>query len=412
MSSVPPSYDADAPPPYHEVVDKLNKLIGGTDSPTEIIKAASKLDDKELLLLATYADKDPLKTDEQKKKFEVGVKTTIASEQEVPEAELKQGAIKAAQAVANIDKLFIELRARLTQIDDKYSPPDGGFAPKLEAPRQQYLKLLQSSRDLATEIAQHGQSFDHEVIRFCADKTLSVETRKQKIEKWIADAESFGDRSSKQNQEFDKLMSEIREIFMHYSTWAEPRFQEIEGQIKTITEQIEALDKEIDDLKNALAIAGAGAVAGFLGGAILTLCLGPVALIGGLVVAGASLLAGLGIIIAYAIKQSQRDDLTDKKRKLQDEEKNLQAIRDQLRDMANGKDSHIKSFQTNVNVLMGYWTHARSDAIQIQKWLHDAEDDADLPDYMKANLEMGVKYYEKMASYLLEYASGISPSSE
>lgn len=69
------------------------------------------------------------------------------------------------------------------------------------------------------------------------------------------------------------------------------------------------------------------------------------------------------------VKRSQSSSLVDKRRGLEDDQKNLQVVRDQPRDMANGMDSDIKSLDANLAGLMGYWTHARSDALAIRYWL-------------------------------------------
>lgn len=411
MSAAPPAYNAaDAPPAYHEAIGKLSNLLGETKSPSEVINAASNLSEDELLLIAKYSDPVVLETDEQKRKFSMGVKQTISSSHEVSEEDLEQSASKTAQAAVDIDLLFTKLHNRLTEIDDLHKSPEGGFAKRVKASQQKYRDILQESQALSIEVAVHGEAFDEQVVKLCADRKLSIERRKERIENWIQHTEKITERMKQQKEHFTSLKDDISKLVEHYSNWAKSRFEEIEGRIEVIKTEIEVLDKELNSLLKWLLGVVVGATAGLLGVALLGIVFPPAVIIGGLIVAGASITAAASILVMYFDKAKKRRQLASEKDQLEEEKAKLLSIRNQLKNIAEMTDSDVALLHANISVLEVSWANATLDAIEIQQWLHNGADTVDLPSYMEQNLKHGVTTYKKLAFLFRNYGQNTKVS--
>ncbi|KOC14511.1 hypothetical protein AFLA70_5g008662 [Aspergillus flavus AF70] len=358
MTSIPPAYNAgDTPPSYDEVVKKVDKLIGNSRSPREIISTVSQLSNEEISLLAERADRNPLKSDEHKRNFDLGVKKTITSQHEVPDDHLKEGASKAREASRKIDSAFESLVGRLAGIDNIYEPPGGGYSPKLKG---------------------------------FQEKTESIQESSLALER-----------------EFHNLTGDLQSFFHDFSSWAQPRVDELEKDIKKLKDKIEELKKEIEELNKALIGVLAGGIGGGFAIAIAGWWLGPIAVIGGLIVAGLSVFAALGIAIALGVKRDKLRDVEKSKEEKDKELKRITSAREQLEKLSNGTDSDIMEFRAGIQMISGVWQTALQDAREIKNYLDDADTDANQPTYMRQSLDEGVKIYNRMATYLYEYAKQV-----
>lgn len=408
MTSIPPAYNAgDTPPSYDEVVKKVDKLIGNSRSPREIISTVSQLSNEEISLLAERADRNPLKSDEHKRNFDLGVKKTITSQHEVPDDHLKEGASKAREASRKIDSAFESLVGRLAGIDNIYEPPGGGYSPKLKGFQERYRGIWERSKLFATDLAHQGKTFDEIVVKYCADPKNSVQQRRERIEGWITKTESIQESSLALEREFHNLTGDLQSFFHDFSSWAQPRVDELEKDIKKLKDKIEELKKEIEELNKALIGVLAGGIGGGFAIAIAGWWLGPIAVIGGLIVAGLSVFAALGIAIALGVKRDKLRDVEKSKEEKDKELKRITSAREQLEKLSNGTDSDIMEFRAGIQMISGVWQTALQDAREIKNYLDDADTDANQPTYMRQSLDEGVKIYNRMATYLYEYAKQV-----
>ena len=117
MASSPHEYVTDSPPPpYGEVEEKLNDLIGSNPTPKKVLDAAKGLSKGEIAVLIKSADKHfPLKTKKEKQDFAIGFAQTASS----PESKeyIYASSSSASRAAKEINSIFQRLLFKIIQID-------------------------------------------------------------------------------------------------------------------------------------------------------------------------------------------------------------------------------------------------------------------------------------------------------
>ncbi|KAF5863375.1 hypothetical protein ETB97_010256 [Aspergillus alliaceus] len=402
-----PAYTTDSSPPsYDEVAKKLQDLIGDNQSPEKVLDIANTLSDDEINTLANGLDTHyPLQNDQQKANFTVGVGQTLSSEEGL--ARLKIAGNAASQAVKEIDEIFTKLQLKLAHIDQIY---ESGFQKTLIGLRDTFQGILRDSRYLATNIGQHGElEFDKIIIKFCADTNYTVEERKTRIAKFIADAQEFETSAKAVQERYSELSSSFQAFISSFSGWAKDKEGELTNQIKALVEELEKLNQTLNDIKTAqtaiTSIAGVAIpIASLLIASKVFPGLESIILIGGLIAAGVAISAVIGLAIAANRVQNDIDEKTREKKNLEEELEQIRKAREELQYL--GLTS-LSEFKSCVLVLSNYWQSTSRDAQLIQAWLEKGADYADQPEYMKMNLEKAVDTYASMAVYLYEYAAGV-----
>lgn len=168
---------ADAPPSYDSIVDKLTKSLGPQPKLEDVYKIREQLPKYEKDVLAAHIYEVPPMTKEEEFKLTLGIAQSMSSE--IGHDYLDTEAREVNKAVKEIQAMFNKLNGQLSEVDRQYtSPKDGAFAPRLAKHSnvrvesilklkrflvwrfpspQEYNRILQKSRDLATEIAVYGQ---------------------------------------------------------------------------------------------------------------------------------------------------------------------------------------------------------------------------------------------------------------
>ncbi|PYH71325.1 uncharacterized protein BO88DRAFT_451997 [Aspergillus vadensis CBS 113365] len=404
MSPLPaPAYTADnSPPSYDEVAGKLERLVGSNPTVEKALEAANSLSEEEIFVLANgYEDHKPLQTDQQKADFTVGAGQHLSSEEGQNGMALSGSA--ASQASVNIDSRLIDIQQKLAVIDQKYNE---GFADTVAGIRQDYNQVLQNSRNLAADISQKGKSFDKVIVKYCADSTISLEDRKAKAKAFVSDINKLGATAEDIQEQFSAVKNNFSSFVDTYSTWAEGKEGELTQQIADLEQEIRSLTQELNSLETAekamVALAGAALpIAGALGEIFQPVK--PLILIGGLIFAGVSLAAALGLYIAAGVVKNKINQKTYEK---QDLEKLLETIRSAHQDLQGMQQSGLLSFQACLDVLPQYWSSTVQNAQSIYDWLEKGGETA-RPVYMNLNVEKGVESYNATAAYLDTYARGL-----
>ncbi|KAF5857400.1 hypothetical protein ETB97_005892 [Aspergillus alliaceus] len=405
MASTLPSYTAgEAPPSYDSVVHKIEAAVGSPRTPEKYLAAVQKLSSAEISVIAEGA-KDhppPIHTEEDKKTFAIGA--AQAASQDSATDLLKQAADKATSAAKNIQDVFQSIQLKITEIDQIHK---SNFLPDLSSHQKTFNSILQDSRLLSADISQYGKSFDEIIVQFCADKTISLQERINKIGEFIKRAEEFENRSADTHSRFEKLMHDFTTFVGHFSSWAKGKEGELTTEIESLNKEIQELQEKLQKLQKSLVILGVAAGVGLPVLAVATALSGPFApfvAIGGLIALGATAASIAGISIAIVVTSNQIEAKQTEKEKLLNQVEKIQHTRQDLVDL--GKEK-LTVFTDSVKILTGYWTRTTANAREIKDWLEDGANMADQPKFMEMNLKHGVRIYSALAVYLENYASGL-----
>ncbi|KZT66205.1 hypothetical protein DAEQUDRAFT_768233 [Daedalea quercina L-15889] len=337
----------------------------------------------------------------QKKGFSSGMAKAASRKDATPQFE--QAANAAADAAKNVDEMFVSLTAKLMSLEDTES-----FVEKFNVIKQHYRDVVTDSHGLAVDIAQYAESFDKIVVKFCADTTLTVERRKKKIEEFIAKGDDIKSKAGTMDGRFTDLIDEFTDFVGSFKDWAKTREEADQKKIKQLLKEIGEITETIGKIDTAMkVIAGALALTLPITG-ILAVCFPPAApfIIGiGCAIAGVELGSLTGLAIARNILLNQKATKEGQITDLQNEISKIKAARTQLEERG---QADLNTFTVNIRAISGVWVHVQNDAQAIHKWLQDGADDADQPDYMKASLEEAVAVYTAMATYLKNYANGVT----
>ncbi|KAI1493551.1 hypothetical protein F5X96DRAFT_620961 [Biscogniauxia mediterranea] len=403
MAAVLPPYVAgDSPPSYEEVAGKVDRLVGGSTDPQKYLDVASSLSEMERKVLQDGAEENnPIKTDKDKEKLTLGAVKTMSTDEAI--GKLKDDAKTAAEAVKAIDASFATLQQEIAKIDQIESTE---FLNKLNEHKKKYRAILQKSRLLAADISQYGSSFDKVIIPLVTDESLTVDQRKDQINKFIERTEGFQTAGNDINEQFESLNYEFGHFIAEFSIWGKDKEQELNDEIKKLYEKLADLADQLAKLQTTLLALGFGLGAGLTIGGIALALSGPAApfiLIGGLIFFGATAAAVAGIAIAMGVISNQIDETRREIKEKSDEIDTIKHARKNLEDV--GK-TQFGVFRDSIQVLESYWTAMLADAEKAKGWLEDGANMANIPQYMEHSLKEGVQVYSAMAKYLDEYAKG------
>ncbi|KAH8112481.1 hypothetical protein DFH11DRAFT_1545834 [Phellopilus nigrolimitatus] len=398
---------SDAPPSYESVVARLEQRLGSNPKPQEVLDVAKQLHQYEIDILVDNAGKAADLTPAEQAAFTVGVAKTMSSQDAVPY--LKTAATDAAAACSEIENMFINLTSTLASIDAKNIPPkEGPFVPRFKILNQEFLRIVRDSGDLAVKIANYGLRFDSEIIPICTDEKYTVAQRKEKLEKFIKDADTFSEKAGVLERSFSDLKFDFATFTGSFGGWAFDKEGADTKELEQARKDLETLRKELSELKIALFAVGGAAAASLPVTGILALLSGPFApfvIIGGLIFAGLSTSSVVGLAVAITSKKEQVEAKQARIDALVQSINDIKATREKLELLGT---ENLKLFNQNVSVMALLWTSAHNDALEIKTWLEDGAEDVDMPEYMLRSVNDAVDIYKTMAGYLRQYADGIT----
>ncbi|KZF26982.1 hypothetical protein L228DRAFT_258330 [Xylona heveae TC161] len=407
MTPAPPAYTAGASPPsYDEVVKKLETLVGDDVTPDSVLNAAAQLSDEETNILIDGADDHwPLETDKQKEDFAIGSGQTLSSPE--GKAQLESAGNETTQATVEIENIFAQLHLKIAQIDRIHHSE---FEPGIIRLLLSYRGILTESRDLAAKISVQATNFDGLIVKFCADDTIPVESRRGLIESYIATNSSFESNAHGIINRFHGLTNDFGSFVAEFSNWAKDREGEITEQIKTIEQELQDLHKKLYRLESALLafeilFKASIPIAGSL--AKLLPKFAPFIILGGVITAVASYATIAGLAAGISRTNFRIHTKTREKEELQAELENIRQTRAELEDF--GSNS-LTQFQTAISILTGTWEQIIEDAKVIQSWIARGADSKHRPEYMDLNLRHAVHKLmnldDAISGYLESYAKG------
>ncbi|KLO95406.1 uncharacterized protein Y057_12826 [Fusarium fujikuroi] len=406
METTLPQYSTqDAPPSYEDVVKKFTAALGDGKDPEKILDAANALNlaDCKVVFDKNGGNPPPFVEEKDRDKFHLGAEK--AASLPIAQGHLKERAQTASQAVKDIEGIFHQLLLEIMKIDQIHK---SDFIPELRKHKETFSKLIQESRLLAREISQYGKQFDEVTIEFCADKDISVQDRIKRIQSFIEEAKKFQTASDAMQDRFTKLHDDFTVFVGKFVSWAEKKEGELDKKVTKLIKEIGDLKGRITKVILSMVAVGAGgttlgmflAVGGFLAPGPWSLFL----IGGGLILAGLSAAACIGLIATWMILSNELKQKEKEKKQYEDQIKHIQQARSQL--VSLGKED-LAIFSEKISFLKGYWTKASSDAVEIEGWLKGGADDAKYPKYMERSLKEGVKIYKALSTYLDEYSRGI-----
>ncbi|RAK77726.1 uncharacterized protein BO72DRAFT_447851 [Aspergillus fijiensis CBS 313.89] len=404
-ATAPPAYEPhSSPPSYDSLVDKVCQLVGSDPTPQKFIDAAATLSESEIEILKDGGDfSDPIKNERDNKVFSTGAAKGLAS----PEcAEHLRAASNAAVEASNeIERLFVSLHLKIAQIDRIHH---SGFEPKLVENQVAYRVVLADSRNLATDIAVHGNRFDDMIIPFCFDKSISVDTRRTVLNRFIDQMDTAQADARTMEHKFSELQTNFTSFIADFSVWARDREEQLKQEIARVLEELEELRDKLTSLNTSILALGGGAL---LLPAVTALAaasgiLGPFLAIGGLIALGVSVAAIVSMAALAVAKAATESQIRTKEREKASLENQIEQIRLARQELMDVGEDKLEAFRVNLNVLQSVWTSVAADARLISGYLNGALELAEMPEWMQWDLESANSVYKRMAEYLTNYAKG------
>jgi len=251
--------DADAPPSYESVIGKVDAGVKAEPTFDGLQKVLASLSEPEKAALASH-DPAPVVLDpEQEKKFREGFAQGFAQAQ----GHLEWNAQECANMCKKVGQDFLDVTNKLSAI----SSQDGSQASKdlvtdFVALEQRYQGLLTSSRVSAVKVAQQADRFDTVIVPIAADKSISIDTKKQKIKEFIQEAENLETEANGIQASFSLFLTDMTTYTGRFSGWATQKEGEISKEIAKLAADIADLNDQIGKIKIAMiAIGGTAAVA-------------------------------------------------------------------------------------------------------------------------------------------------------
>ncbi|KAK7032367.1 hypothetical protein VNI00_013115, partial [Paramarasmius palmivorus] len=197
---------------------------------------------------------------------------------------------------------------------------------------QRYDRLVQSSKDIATEIAAYGMrglfKFDMAVVKLCADQSLSIEEREEVIDEFVERANRFKEEADTVNTRFKILHDDFANFQGKFILLAQNKEKEAEKEIEQATKELKDLGDQLGGLvRRAFGCLGGGIL--FFGAAHAATYPLPAYsdsfFVGALIVLGVSMVVGLFLTVKMIAIPS---DMNVKRRKIESLQKNVEEIRD------------------------------------------------------------------------------------
>ncbi|KZT66203.1 hypothetical protein DAEQUDRAFT_730550 [Daedalea quercina L-15889] len=259
-------------------------------------------------------------------------------------------AVRTASAAKQFDVAFDLAVTGALQIVDKIEGHEP-FGPELLRIQVTYRTYVWASDTLSLAIADYGESFDNKIIKLCANKSLTVKQRRDAINEFIKEADAIHTTAKGIMTNLNTLKDDFTAVVIRFCAWIT---KEIENLVKEIKRALEQLERDIERLRRAAAAA---------------------------------------IIGSMLPDSASSSDLAV-------------ASSDATSDLA--RKDYVGDAVIAIDALGKLWQAVTNDAQEIELWLKDGADDADIPEYMKCSLEEAVKIYADMAVPLRAYAKTLT----
>ncbi|KZT66202.1 hypothetical protein DAEQUDRAFT_730547 [Daedalea quercina L-15889] len=255
-------------------------------------------------------------------------------------------AVRAASAAKQVDVVFdVAVTAALFVVDiiSGHEP----FAPQLLRIQATYHIYVWATYALSLAIADYGEKFDNVIIKLCADKSLSVEQRREAISGFIRDADTIHTTAIGIMTNLNTLEDDFNTFVASFRAWVT---EAVESFVRDIQQALGQLSSDVARIRSAAA-------------------------------------ASLGLPVAFAADRAVANS----------------NVTSEL-----SQNDYVGDAVAAIDSLGKLWQAVTNDAEEIEGWLKDGADDADLPEYMKLSLEEAVKLYADMAVPLRAYANALT----
>ncbi|PLB48704.1 hypothetical protein P170DRAFT_475052 [Aspergillus steynii IBT 23096] len=365
------------------MLSELCGVLRNNPTPQKYLVVGSMLSNAEAEVVIRSSSKVHL-DDVEKENYVIAVAQTLSSN-DIDDV-IEKSAEEAQANALRVYGAFMQAFTMVLIIDTTHGTQ---FLARVIPMIRTYTQILLDSIPHARRVADYGDIFDDEVIFLCANDQLSLEARKVKIAEFIAETQEFEtfskeirNRLENLNSSYVTFIDEVRSTTGAAAQNAAPvRGTEAETEHADPLARI-APDVGFDHPLISLAFSLSRNLAAFL-------------TIGGLVGVGSDHGLNASLAISSAVAQWGR----------RKEEESAYASAGS--GLNNDVNSYLSAFSKNLDGVGQYWLDSLNDAREIEDWLHDGASMAKWPNYMKLNLERGVKLYQAMSKYLRGYALGI-----
>jgi len=322
----------------------------------------------------------------------------------------------ADQAVAT-DRTFENIRRQLTVVDqnnykDKLGQPIAKLQPTWTKYQRRYIDLLWRSRSAATKTEAYLRDLTEVVFPLVLESDSTYEDN-------LKDLKAFAERPNPiqekiQDDDFTKLQADVSAFTENFAKFADDEGAKLNTTITNLTNDINALKKELVDLNKlveqmgiAIGVTAGAAAAGVV---VAVWALGPAAPAAVVSILVAGTIAVIGemsqLIVALVRKNTVEGDIAEKQRQIDEANKQLEILGELKSKLLLCADQSSDMFGRLAN-FTDIWSMASQDARSLTKsGLANVHTDKTV----QAKIKLMSTTYKSLAEALRYYATLIDTS--
>ncbi|KAI0062993.1 hypothetical protein BV25DRAFT_1825066 [Artomyces pyxidatus] len=314
---------------------------------------------------------------------------------------------KAAAAAAGITQNFTNIGTQLLEIDNKNLQPEK-FFPTWQGYRNDYIALLQSSKNLASAVAGYADEFNDGILYIINNPSIPTSSKVSAIDAFINKSTTFQEASSALSISFTELASNLTEFTGNFANFAHNRTVSDNSTIDDLLGEIGQLQEAVKKIEVSMIALGLGMGATLLGsaaGLVFFPEFAPAILIGAAIIEGILAVTEIGLVTAMSIDQNKIASLQNQVDDLQADLSLINGVQNQLNSTAT---NDVPALVAHISLFTGVWQDVASDCTKLIGWLQDGAEDADMPDILVVWLQQASTIYATMSAALTQYATQVT----
>ncbi|TFY60835.1 hypothetical protein EVJ58_g4895 [Rhodofomes roseus] len=162
-------------------------------------------------------------------------------------------AVRAADDYKNIDVMIdVAVNLGMYVVDVLFPSGHQPFGPQLAQILVTYRIYVWATYALSLAIAKYGERFDNEIIKLCADGSLTVEQRRRKIDEFIRAADAIHTMAKEIMTDLDNLQDEFNTFIASFRAWIDG-VQSLGDVVSELNKSLDQLESDITSTRNAAA---------------------------------------------------------------------------------------------------------------------------------------------------------------
>ncbi|KAI0059153.1 hypothetical protein BV25DRAFT_1993686 [Artomyces pyxidatus] len=325
------------------------------------------------------------------------------------EAKLAEDVAAAAAVTTNITQSFASIQSKLLAVDNQ-NLQLGKFAPQWTSFSGRFNLILSETSTQALTIARYAALFDQNILPTLNDSSLSADNKRQILQEYIEDTQSFQTLSNTISTSLTELSSDITSFTGTFNNFASNKTQAVNQQIQTLLNEIGDLQAEIANIQSALLAISASMTATLFGSAAALIffpIFAPAILVAAAVAEGVLAASEVSLSVALAVEQSNLGTAQGNVQTLKNQIANIDSVQWQLNQLSN---TDIAKMSGHISLITTVWEDVADECTKLIGWLQDGADDADMPDILAVFLLEAKTIFTTLSTALQSYGTQINPN--